>query len=71
MNATTPPRIELPFRHHHRQIERHADAHEEERKQNAAERLDVGFELMAERGFREQNAGKERAHRHREAAQFP
>ena len=46
---------------------RHADAHEEQRQQQAAERLDVGFELVPVVGFGEQHAGEERAERHRHA----
>ena len=51
-----------------RQVDRHADAEEEEAKQQAAERLNVGFELMAEGRFGEDHAGDERAHRHRQPA---
>ena len=52
---------------HDLQVDGHADAHEEQREQQAAERLDVGFELMAVGRFGEQHAGKERAERHRHA----
>jgi hypothetical protein len=50
------------------EVERHADGEEEQPEQDAAERLDVGFELMAEGRGRQQHAGEERAHRHRQAA---
>ena len=39
---------QLPVRGHHTQVERHADGEEEQAEQDAAERLDVGFELVAE-----------------------
>ena len=53
-----------------REIERHRDGDEENAEQDAAERFDVGFELMAKGRFRQQHARKERAHRHREAAEL-
>ena len=40
---------------------------EEEAEQEAAERLDVGLELVAEGRIRQHQAGDERAHRHRHA----
>jgi len=52
---------------HQREIDRHADAHEEQREQQPAERFDVGLELMAIVGAGEQHAGQERAERHRHA----
>ena len=51
-----------------REVERHADAEEEQAEQDAAERLDVDLELMPEARFRQHHAGEERAHRHRQAA---
>ena len=53
-----------------RQVERHADGQEEQAEQDAAERLDVGLELVAEGRFRQQHAGQEGAHRHRQAAKL-
>ena len=61
---------DAPFADHDGEIERHADAQEEQAEQHAAERLDVRLELMAERRFGEQHAGKEGAHRHRQAARL-
>ena len=52
---------------HHRHVDGHADAHEEQRQQEAAERLDVGLELVPVVQFGEQNAGEEGAQRHRHA----
>ena len=49
------------------EIDRHPDSHEEEREQQAAERLDVGGELVAIARFGEQHAGQECAERHRHA----
>ncbi len=51
----------------HRQIDRHADAHEEQREQQAAKRLDIGFELVTIVRLGEQHAGQEGAERHRHA----
>ena len=48
-------------------VDGHADAHEEQRQQEAAERLDIGFELVPVVGFGEQDAGQEGAERHRHA----
>ncbi|GJE07820.1 hypothetical protein AOPFMNJM_3150 [Methylobacterium jeotgali] len=45
-------------------VDRHADAHEEQAQQHAAEGLDVGLELVAEVRFGEQDAGEERPHGH-------
>src|SRR6188508_1711847 len=59
---------DAPFADDDRKIERHADAQEEQPQQQAAERLDVRLELMAKRGFGEQHAGEEGAHRHRQPA---
>ena len=39
------------------EIDRHADAHEEQRKQESAEWLNVGFQLVPVIGFREHHAG--------------
>ena len=39
-------------RRDHGEVERHADREEEQAEQDAAERLDVGFELMAEASIR-------------------
>ena len=50
------------------EVERHADAEEEQAEQEAAEGLDVRLELMAEARFGEEHAGEEGAHRHRQAA---
>ncbi len=52
---------------HQLQVERQPDGHEEQAEQQAAERPDVGLDLVAELAFREHQAGKERAERHREA----
>ena len=52
-------------------VDRHADAHEEQAEQDAAERLDVGLELMAEVRFGEEHAGEEGAHGHRQADLSP
>ena len=52
---------------HERKVDRHADRHEEQPEQDAAERLDIGLELVAEVRLGEEKAGEERAHRHREA----
>ena len=41
-------------------INRHADRHEEQAHQQAAKRLDIGFELVAEIGFGQQHARRER-----------
>ena len=54
----------------HAQVERHADGEEEEAEQQAAKRLDIRFKLMAETRIRKQDPGEERAHRHRQPAQF-
>jgi hypothetical protein len=51
-------------------VDRHADAHEEQRQQQAAKRLDVGFELMAVIRSREHYAGEKRAERHRHAGEL-
>ena len=40
--------------------------HEEQAEQHAAERLDIGFELMPEVRLGQEQPGQERAHRHRE-----
>ena len=55
------------FRHHHAQIDRHADGDEEHGEQQSLERSDVGFDLMAVFGVREQRAGDERPQRRGEA----
>ena len=59
---------EPPLARDEREIERHADGEEEKAEQDAAERNDVGFQLMPERGFRKHHAGEECAERHGEAA---
>ena len=51
---------------HHREVDAHADGDEEESKQQALERLDVGLELAPVLAFGEQHAGEERAERHRQ-----
>ncbi len=48
-------------------VERHADADEEESEQEALERLDLRFDLVAVFRIGEQHAGEERAERHRDA----
>ena len=48
-------------------VERHADRGEEQPEQQAFERLDVGFELVAIGGFGQQRAGDEGAERRRQA----
>ena len=65
--TTAAPMTSAQVRPHDLQVDGHADAHEEQREQQAAERLDVGFELVAVGRFREQHAGEERAERHRHA----
>ncbi len=52
------------------EVERQADGHEEQAEQDAAERLDIGFELVPVGGFGEHHAGDERAHRHRQAGEL-
>ena len=52
------------------EVEGHSDAEEEKAEQDAAKRLDVGFELVAEHRFRQEHAGQERAHGHRQAAKL-
>ena len=52
---------------HQFDVDRHADPHEEQRQEEAAERLDVGFELVAEIRFGQHHAGQEGAERHRHA----
>ena len=47
-----------------RRSRRHADRDEEEAEQQALERLDIGLQLVAVFGFREQHAGHEGAERH-------
>ena len=59
-----------PVAREHGEVERHADAEEEQPEQDAAERLDVDLELMPEARFRQHHAGEECAHRHRQAAQL-
>ena len=51
-------------------VERHADTDEEEAEQEALERLDLRFDLVAVFGVGEQHAGDERAERHRDADQI-
>jgi len=57
-------------RGHHAQVQRHADAEEEQAEQDAAERLDVRFNLVPEGRLAQQHTGEERAHRHRQAGQL-
>ena len=45
-------------------IDRHADRHEEQAHQQAAKRLDIGLELVAEVRFGQKHPGKEGAERH-------
>ncbi|KAG1246229.1 hypothetical protein G6F65_020796 [Rhizopus arrhizus] len=59
-----------PFPGYGGQVERHAHAQEEQAEQDPAKGLDLGLQLVAERGLRQQDAGQEGAHRHRQAAQF-
>ena len=54
----------------HGEVQRHAHTEEEQTEQDAAERLDIRFDLVAESGFAEQHAREERAHRHRQATQL-
>jgi hypothetical protein len=56
---------ELPVGGDDAKVDRHADAEEEQAEQDAAERLDVGFKLMAETRFGKQHARQECAHGHR------
>ena len=55
------------LRHHHAQIDRHADGDEEHGEQQPLEGRDVGFDLMAIFGIGEQRAGDERPKRRGEA----
>jgi hypothetical protein len=48
----------------------HADRREEQPEQDALEGLDLGFQLVAEFGVRQQQAGEEGAERHRQAHHF-
>ena len=69
-NAISPsatPSTARGMRAKQREIGAHPDRHEEEPHQQPLERLDVGFELVAELGIGEQHAGEERAERHRQA----
>ena len=50
-----------------RQVEHHADRHEEQAEQDRAERLDVAFQLVPVRRFGQHDAGDERAERDRQA----
>ena len=59
-----------PLLEHDSGIDGHADGHEEQAEQDAAERLDVGLELMAEIGFGQEHAGQEGAHGHGQAGIF-
>ncbi|KAG1255145.1 hypothetical protein G6F68_010511 [Rhizopus microsporus] len=61
---------QLPVRGHHAQVQRHAHAEEEQAEQDAAERFDVRFDLVAEGRLAQQHAGQDRAHRHRQAGQL-
>ena len=58
----------LPVAGDHAQVQRHADRQEEQAEQDAAERLDVGLELVPKRRLGQQHAGDEGAHRHRQPA---
>ena len=49
------------FGGHALQVDAHADGHEEQPQQQAFERLDLRFQLVAEFRFRQQHAGQERA----------
>ena len=62
----TAIRIVAQFVDDDAELERQADGHEEQAEQDAAERLDVGFELVPVGGFGEHDAGDEGAHRHRQ-----
>ena len=48
-------------------VHRHADRHEEQAHQQPAKRLDIGFELVPEIGFRQQQPREKGAQRHRHA----
>ena len=61
---------ELPVVEDDPDVERHPDREEEQPEQDAAKRLDVGLDLMAEGGAGEQHAGEERAEGHREPAEL-
>ena len=61
---------ELRLAHDPLDVERHADADEEKSEQEALERLDLRFDLVAVFGIGEQHAGEERAERHRDADQI-
>jgi hypothetical protein len=61
---------DLPVGRDGTNVERHPHREKEQPEQDAAERLDVGFELMAERRGRQQHACEKRAHRHAEPAEL-
>ncbi len=61
---------EGPFASDHRQVERHAHAEKEQPEQDAAERLDIGFELVAEGQLGQQHPRQEGPQRHGEAAEL-
>jgi hypothetical protein len=47
-------------------VDLHADGDEEEPEQQILERLEVGLDLMAKLGFRQQQSSQQRAQRHRQ-----
>ncbi len=53
-----------PFGRDDGEVERHADGQEEQPHQQAAERLDVAFDLVPVARTRQHHPGKESAHRH-------
>ena len=61
---------ELRLAHDHLDVERHADADEEQPEQQALERLDLRLDLVAVFRVGEQHAGEERAERHRDAGEL-
>ena len=59
-----------PLVHDHGQVQRHAHGKEEQPEEQAAERFHVGFQLVAEGGFGQKHARKERPHRRRQPARL-
>ena len=65
-HAHDDPGDEQRMLHEHAEIHAHADGDEEEREQQALERIDRGLDLVAVLGLGEQHAGEERAEGHGE-----
>ena len=58
------------LRHHRVQVDVHADGDEEQAQQQALERVDLRFQLVAEFGIGQQHAGQERAQARAQAGQL-